>query len=31
MDLNLDIDPQQQTVQAAVIVRVAITEPTALQ
>jgi hypothetical protein len=31
MGLNLDIDPQQQTVQAAVIVRVAITEPTALQ
>jgi uncharacterized protein len=31
MDLSLDIDPQQQTVQAAVIVRVAITEPTALQ
>ena len=30
MDLALDIDPQQQTVQAAVIVRVAITEPTAL-
>jgi uncharacterized protein len=31
MDLNLDIDPQHQTVQAAVIVRVAITEPTALR
>jgi uncharacterized protein len=30
-DLSLDIDPQQQTVQAAVIVRVAITEPTALR
>ena len=31
MDLSLDIDPQQQTVQAAVVVRVAITEPTAFQ
>lgn len=30
-DLELDIDPQQQTVQAAVIVRVTITEPTALK
>jgi uncharacterized protein YggE len=30
MELNLDLDPQQQTVQATVVVRVAITEPTAL-
>ena len=30
MDLSLELDPQQQTVYAAVIVRVAITEPTAL-
>jgi uncharacterized protein YggE len=30
-DLSLDIDPRQQTVQAAVIVRVAITEPTILR
>jgi uncharacterized protein YggE len=29
MELSLDIDPQLQTVQAAVVVRVAITEPTA--
>ena len=29
-DLVLDVDPQQQTVHASVIVRVAITEPTAL-
>jgi hypothetical protein len=26
--LDLDLDPQQQTVQASVVVRVAITEPT---
>ncbi|MEU7902789.1 SIMPL domain-containing protein [Actinoplanes sp. NPDC049118] len=30
-DLELDVDPQRQTVQAAVIVRVTITEPTALK
>jgi uncharacterized protein len=30
-DLELDLDPQQQIVQATVIVRVAITAPTALQ
>jgi len=30
-DLELEVDPQQQTVQAAVIVRVTITEPTALK
>jgi uncharacterized protein YggE len=30
MDLGLELDPQQQIVHAAVIVRVAITEPTAL-
>jgi uncharacterized protein YggE len=30
VDLGLELDPQQQTVHAAVIVRVAITEPTAL-
>jgi uncharacterized protein YggE len=30
-DLALDLDPQWQTVQAAVIVRVTITEPTALK
>jgi uncharacterized protein len=29
--LELELDPQQQTVQASVIVRVAITEPTALK
>jgi uncharacterized protein YggE len=29
-DLDLDLDPQQQTVQAAVVLRVAITEATAL-
>jgi hypothetical protein len=31
MELELDVDPQQQTVQASVVVRVAITEPTAFQ
>lgn len=30
-DLELEVDPQQQTVQASVTVRVAITEPTALK
>ncbi len=30
-DLQLDIDPQQQTVHASVLVRVTITEPTALK
>jgi uncharacterized protein len=30
VDLSLELDPQEQTVHAAVIVRVAITEPTAL-
>jgi len=30
-DLELEVDPQQQTVQAAVLVRVTITEPTALK
>jgi uncharacterized protein YggE len=30
-DLVLDVDPQQQTVQASVLLRVAITEPTALR
>jgi uncharacterized protein YggE len=30
-DLALEVDPQQQTVQAAVLVRVTITEPTALK
>jgi uncharacterized protein YggE len=30
-DLELDVDPQWQTVQASVIVRVTITEPTALK
>jgi hypothetical protein len=30
MELELEIEPQQQTVHAAVVVRVAITEPTAL-
>nr|BFE67961.1 hypothetical protein GCM10020092_012620 [Actinoplanes digitatis] len=29
-DLELDVDPQQQTVHASVIVRVTVTEPTAL-
>jgi uncharacterized protein YggE len=31
MELELNVDPQQQTVQASVVVRVAITEPTAFQ
>jgi uncharacterized protein YggE len=30
-DLELELDPQQQTVQATVIVRVTITEPTTLK
>ncbi len=30
-DLELDVDPQQQTVHASVLVRVTITEPTALK
>jgi len=30
-ELELDVDPQQQTVQASVVVRVAITKPTAFQ